>query len=380
MKIMRICGVFLCCVLIAGSAQTSLATEKDRISVLEKRVEDLYGQLSSSSPRTDYAIPKLQLRGFAHVQYDYESSNPGTDKNHFSTGGVDLFFISRISSKLTFFNETLFEFGPGGENILDVERVLLKYEYRDWLNISMGRGHTSLGYWNQTFHHGTFLYTTVDRPLLFQFEDDGGILPIHFVGLEVSGNVDVGIGNLNYVANIANGRGEITDSIQLIEDANNDKQLSLTMTLEPDALSGLGIGGNILYDVIPVDPGNPARSNEIQELIMGAHLFYIDDYIEFIGEYQFIDHNYVDQNHSGGYLQLALTFDKIKPYYRFDFLKIDTNDPFFAGLAGAEDIDQHTIGFKYEWFPFAAIKVEYRNLNGETVNSEFLTSQFSFAF
>ena len=46
-------------------------------------------------------------------------------------------------------------------------------------NVSIGRGHTAMGYWNQTFHHGKWFQTTTDRPAIYRFEDDIGILPVH---------------------------------------------------------------------------------------------------------------------------------------------------------------------------------------------------------
>jgi hypothetical protein len=50
-------------------------------------------------------------------------------------------------------------------------------------NVVVGRFHSAIGYSNTAYHHGTWLQTTTGRPLLFQFEDQGGILPIHNVRL-----------------------------------------------------------------------------------------------------------------------------------------------------------------------------------------------------
>jgi hypothetical protein len=354
---------------LTGNAVFSLADESGRIGTLENEVRDLKSRLSKISrpkTRTDYDLPSLKIH---------------TDNNNFTLGGVDLVITSKIAKKLSFLNETVFEFGADGANILDIERVLLKYEAYDWLNITMGRGHTALGYWNQRFHHGTWLQTTTDRPLIYAFEDDGGILPIHYVGLEGSGYVLLPFGQFHYYTNVANGRGKITDEVQLVEDANNEKMFSFMFSLEPTILEGFGFGANILFDVIPQNPSVAGRQNQIDETIAGAHLYYTDNRLEMIAEVQFIKHNETrDYYHNGGYAQLAYRFGKLKPYYRYDFLNIAGGDPYFAGLAGVEDSDQHTAGIKYEWFPYAAIKVEYRYLDSETVNSNALTAQVSFAF
>ncbi|MFQ5448994.1 MAG: hypothetical protein ACE5E9_00105 [Nitrospinaceae bacterium] len=364
------------------SSQKELKNLKKEISKLKKSYRQLNKRMIRK-PRTDFDLPKLQIRGFGHLQYDYKATKTISRNgfsNNFTNGGVDLFITSRIASKLSFLNETVFEFGEDGANVLDVERVLLKYEATNWFNVSLGRGHTALGYWNQRFHHGRWLYTTVDRPVLYSFEDDGGILPVHFVGLEFSGNLDSGIGGLTYVANVANGRGRITDEVQLTEDDNDSKMLSFMFSFEPDFLPGFGFGANIIGDTIPNNPGL-GRPIEVDERIYGTHVFYIDEKIELIGEFQFIEHSTATvKTHSGGYVQFAYTFfNKYKPYYRYDVIDIDSADSFFAET-GAEDTVQHTLGVRIEWFPFAALKLEYRNKDSDSISSDEATAQIAFAF
>ena len=72
------------------------------------------------------------------------------------------------------------------EVVVDVERLQIAYRWSDALRLTAGRGHTALGYWNESYHHGKLLQPTVERPEVLKFEDDGGILPVHFVGLEAA--------------------------------------------------------------------------------------------------------------------------------------------------------------------------------------------------
>ncbi|MBI5427472.1 MAG: hypothetical protein HZA02_04240 [Nitrospinae bacterium] len=387
-------GLLLLNLLLAGSVTASAGEESERaLAALEKEVKSLKGtvdRLSRPSEQTDFDPPKLQLRGFGHLQYDFDnrgtkdsSGNIATDRNanNFTNGGIDLFVTSQIARKLNFLSEIVFDFNDAGGTVPDVERVLVKYEYTDWLNVSMGRGHTALGFWNQRYHHGIWLATTALRPIIYRFEDEGGILPVHFEGIEFSGNLNTGIGNLTYMSNVANGRGRITDEVQMIKDDNTSKQVSFMFALEPNAVKGLGFGANILHDVIPNNANVAGRDREIEEVIGGVHAYYLDDHFELIGELQTIQHDSdVRKFHSGGYAQLAYAFDKIKPYYRFDFLDIKTGDVFFAGIAGVEDTKQHTFGVRYELFPYAALKVEFRRADATTFRSNAATAQISFAF
>lgn len=330
----------------------------------------------------------LEIHGFGHVQYDVErvdpNSGPSDTTNNFANGGVDLFITSELSDSFNFLNETVFEFGEDGENIVDVERVLLKYTASDAFNLSAGRGHTALGYWNQRYHHGTWLQTTTDRPLMYAFEDDGGILPVHFVGLEASGVI--ADGQLSYTFNVANGRGAITDEVQLIEDKNDSKMVSLLLTYEPETLEGFGIGVNALYDKIPEDMGVLGREKEIEEIIYGAHLFYVEYPWEIISEIQFIEHDVAGSggsfSHNALYAQIAYSIGKFKPYYRYDRMDIESGDPFFTiGVESTiEDKDQHTVGIRWDVDTYVALKLEYRHLNGDSEDSDAATLQASFAF
>lgn len=395
MKIARAFGfsLLLFCCSLAGSVPVSMAEDGERTLALEKEVKSLKGtvdRLSKPPEQSDFDPPKLQIRGFGHVQHDFENrdakNGSGTvtstsNANNFTNGGVDLFITSQIAKRLSFLSETLFDFNDAGNTVVDAERVLVKYEHADWLNVSMGRGHTALGYWNQRFHHGIWLATTADRPIIYRFEDNGGILPVHFEGIELSGNLNFDSGGLIYTGNVANGRGKITNEVQMIKDDNASKQVSFMFTLEPSAVKGLGFGANILHDVIPANPSVVGRGREIEEVIGGVHAFYLDDRIELIAEYQMIQHDSdVNKFHSGGYAQSAYTFGKIKPYYRFDFLDIKAGDPFFAGIAGVEDTRQHTVGVRFELFPYAALKVEFRHADADTFRSNATTAQMSFAF
>ena len=48
--------------------------------------------------------------------------------------------------------------------------------------LEVGRFHTDIGYWNTAFHHGLWLQIPVERPHVLRFEDDGGLVPVHWVG------------------------------------------------------------------------------------------------------------------------------------------------------------------------------------------------------
>ncbi len=361
-----------------GSTSISLAGEDERITTLENEVKSLHQEIdqltriNTSQSSGGLALPKLKIFGFGHFQY--EAMN---NENGFTLGDFDLFITSRIAKNFSFLSESVVEFEQSGTNVIDIERLMLKYEASNLLNIAVGRGHTAIGYWNRTFHHGAWLQTTIDRPALFEFEDDGGILPSHFVGIEFSGSANNDWGLFSYVVQLSNGRGQDVTDIQLVSDVDDHKQLNFYLNYSPKFISGLAIGGNFLFDEIP-DDAAVGRTVGTHEIIAGGHLNYTDSHIEFLSEFITIQHNANTHfSHLGGYVQLGYKFSQWIPYYRFDLLNIDTGDTFFPG---ASDIDQHTIGIRYDWFTYAAIKVEYRNLESPQSMRHAGIAQISFAF
>ena len=65
----------------------------------------------------------------------------------------------------------------------DLERFQLGWQATEDTVIWIGRYHQPTSVWNHDHHHGQYLQTSVSRPFLDEWEDLGGILPQHFVGM-----------------------------------------------------------------------------------------------------------------------------------------------------------------------------------------------------
>ncbi len=64
----------------------------------------------------------------------------------------------------------------------DLERFQVGWEPSDRSVLWFGRFHQASSVWNHEHHHGQFLQTSVTRPASEEWEDEGGIIPQHFVG------------------------------------------------------------------------------------------------------------------------------------------------------------------------------------------------------
>ena len=191
-----------------GPAQRSAPPVNEAEQQAESQAE------SAVPERMDLSKTLLRLRGFGDITLHGDTRKGNTTA--FTLGQLNLFVTSDISEKFKFLSEIVFEGGP--DNIygvtrgeintfsVDVERYLIQYSYNDYLNVAAGRFHTAIGYYNTAYHHSTWFQTTTGRPLLFQFEDRGGILPVHTVGVSASGLIPSGRLGLHYVAEVGNGR------------------------------------------------------------------------------------------------------------------------------------------------------------------------------
>ena len=160
-------------------------------------------------------LGELRIRGFNDI--NFRAFQDGHAPNTFTIGQLDLFLSSRLTSVVNVIGEVVVEAGDDNAIGVDLERMLLQYAPNDRFSIGAGRYHTAIGYYNATYHHGNWFQTAIGRPFIFRFEDDGGILPVHGVGITVQGQIPSGRAGLKYVAEIGNGRRSRTPSDEAVQ-------------------------------------------------------------------------------------------------------------------------------------------------------------------
>jgi hypothetical protein len=337
-------------------------------------------------------FPALHFRGFGDV--DFAGTDAKGTKSGFNMGQLILHMSSPLSEKVSVFGETSFtaQAGPTATAYnVDVERLLIRYDYNDFFKLSFGRYHTPINYWNTAFHHGLWLQTTIARPEMIRF--GGRFLPVHFIGMQAEGNIPSGPIGLGYNAGLGNGRsGNIArggDS----GDVNNNRAWVVNVFARPAALNGLQIGGAVYGDLVTASPaltGNP----QFRELITSASVLWTKETPEFLAEFAHVRHrNTITQqefNNNAAYVQIAYRLPgeahKWKPYYRFEWSNINPSDPLFTTVSQpaptVTDLTGSTVGVRYDISNFAAFKAEYRHTarraTDPVVNGVFLQTSFTF--
>lgn len=331
----------------------------------------------SENERMDVSKTLLRIRGFGDVTLHGDngktqvSNPPGLigDKTAFTLGQLNLFVTSDISDKFKFLSELVFEAGP--DNIygytrgtansfgVDVERYLLTYSDNEYFNLSAGRYHTAIGYYNTAYHHSTWLQTTTGRPLLFAFEDQGGILPIHNVGVEAYGRIPSGSLGLHYVAEVGNGResrnpiGE--EPVQNTVDDSNGKAVNFELFARPANIPGLQFGFSAYHDVLVPDTTRVG----VGETILAAHAVYTTPTFEWLNEALVVRHT-PEGGHTfqtpGWYSQISKRFGAYRPYLRYQYINASSGEPIFPdiGLRAGP-----SAGVRYDASESVALKLQY---------------------
>ncbi|MBZ5568398.1 MAG: hypothetical protein LAN64_11175 [Acidobacteriia bacterium] len=287
----------------------------------------------------------------------------------FSLGQVNLFVTSDISEKFKVISEIVFEAGTDNVFGVDLERMLLEYSYRDFLKLAVGRYHTSIGYYNTAYHHSTWFQTTTGRPFLFAFEDQGGILPVHNVGVSASGAIPSGPLGLHYVAEVGNGRASrspLSEAVQNVVDENGHKAVNLALFARPDSVRGLQAGFSVYRDVLtPGAPGlgvapGPVAAAHIGETILAAHAVLARPNFEWLNEALVIRHapqgtTLVYQT-PGFYSQISRRFGSYRPYFRYEYVNSPDKEPVFpdVGLRSGP-----SVGLRFDAAESVAVKLQY---------------------
>ena len=292
------------------------------------------------------AAQSTSMKGFADIQYHLSSDSNANVGFHI--GQFDHYITAELTENISFLGETVFEYG--GEWHVDVERLSIQYAFTDNLKLMMGKVHTPLGFWNNRFHHGAILMTSIERPTFLLFEDEGGILPIHTLGIMLSGS-GIGSTNAGYYLLVGNGIGSNPAG-----DNDNWKALCANGHFSP--MEGLELGLSGYFD--KVYQGFEAKvvlDPFYQSIVMGD-IVYRQGAIEFFTEGVAVNNNYT---HSGkslnsyGYYALgSYQIGSYRPYLKYDFLMPDETDPFFS----PELINRYTAGVRYDLNFNVALKAQ----------------------
>jgi hypothetical protein len=351
-------GVILTCLFCAGVARAD-----DSESNLDLKV---YGN-------ADFGVSTAQM---ANPQFAAT-----TVHNSFAAAALDI-FPTYSRDRLSFLAELMIEGHSDNSIGVDLERVQVAYLFAEWLRLRVGRAHTAFGYYGDSYHHGRIFDLTTSRPYFIGFEDSGGLLMAHTVGIGLEGAFKSKLVDIRYDFDVGNGRPSDPTAVPVLYALQDQKQLNLRLRFMPRFLDGLIVGGNIQYVPIGASPANPAvgtvvLAHPLNEYDVGVHIAYMEHHLHLIVEGAMMSRRdtvtRIEYRHYLGFFEGGYRIGAFTPYVRIEGAAFDeSGDPYLANetfasnmatssWAGTSHFGDLRLGTRWDALENLVFKLEYRH-------------------
>ncbi|MGH8134710.1 MAG: hypothetical protein ACRER4_00045 [Steroidobacteraceae bacterium] len=252
----------------------------------------------------------------------------------------------------------------------DLERFQVGWEALPNTYLWLGRFHQPASVWNTRHHHGPYLQSSITRPAIELWEDEGGVLPQHLVGLLAETRRPMGeTGGVSLAAGIGVGPALKTGSLEPLEafefhNFENRRSWSLRANWLPDFTGDDGIGLIASHSQIDIREANyPGPADRVDLDVAGLFVAWTHDpwrldaalyamRADFVGE------GSADDNFTAGYLQLRRELGK-----KFSILgrfedSADTSESRYLALFSDFTSQRTVLDFRWDFMRQQAITVE----------------------
>lgn len=317
----------------------------------------LFAAPISAEDRSDYLL-------FGNLTGTHNASVPtGVDLDHKDWEPAATFLYTRETEQLRLFTELHASKEGNGE----IARLQAGWRFAPQTTLWAGRFHNPQGYWNTQYHHGTYLQTSISRPGIERFDDEGGVLPSHFIGLQLDGTRNIGAeGGLRYEA--ALGAGGVIDDEGLESPAffmpqrSSKPTASLRATYTPVEGGPVSFGAFLGRNELPTDD---LAVREITQTVYGAFGTLDFERGRLIGAvtalYNELETTGTDTSgrFANAYLQAEYQATPTwTGYGRIENSSGADNDPYLT-LFPRYIKNQHVAGLRWDMYAKQALKLEY---------------------
>lgn len=313
---------------------------------------------------------ETQIRGFAEVLAGYNSTN---ERVSFGLGEQDLFITSELTDRFSFLGETVFKYSPSSPTLFDIsiERIVVKYNVAGNHNILVGKHHTPINYWNDTYHHGRVFFPTIYRPDMF----GDHFIPLHTTGISIQGH-DLGGLKFGYDLMIGNGIGS-----NEVSDNDNNKSITAAVHIKP--AEHLRVGLSLYSDKISKGSKDAHATDvvpaDVEQFLYSGSVAYFGKRFEALAEAT-IAMDHTDSTGSkqsiSGYAYAGVRLKQFIPYVRFDYSRVPEGELFFHH----DEKTSFTGGIRYEINYLTVIKLEYGHTENDAAKIDMVTAQLAIGF
>lgn len=370
-------------------AKTDAEQMRDMQNKLEA-IQNELSQMTSGLVSQSSSSAGMPLHGFMDVGFATNSqgnnvvANPNVpNPRGFYEGRLSFYMAPHFGDRVVALAEPNFEVSQSDGTVnVDIERLQIGYTFSDTATLWGGRFHTPYGYWNTAFHHGAQLQTSILRPRFLDFEDSGGILPAHMLGIWGTGKARVGKGRFTYDMFVGNGPKIVgaNASVPAVIAAPADYQTGgLDPNIAGDDNHSAMVGLNLGYEFSgsldglrlavhwlngDVNAYTPAPLTTKLNAGGGSIVYLSNDW-EIMSEYYGFNDKDVttDLKHKSraGYVQAGVSFNEWTPYVRLERTILDQQDNYFRMQANGQSYARQALGLRYNVSPKAALKLELMN-------------------
>lgn len=225
---------------------------------------------------------------FPEVTLHFANKSVGDTEQNGAEARVDFLYSAKLND-WRFLTEIVV-----GDAERDIERLALGKISPSGTQLWLGRYHTAIGQWNHKFHHGMYLQTSIHRPSIIEFEDDGGAIPAHATGIRLGGQHEMNDRMIEYMLEFGLGpelgKEGMLEPFTFLNVSKGEHDLAVTAKLTSHAIDDPFDDSGVFAGYIRI-PSDALSINEIQQTILGAYSNLTTDQVAWRGSLFFVRNN-----------------------------------------------------------------------------------------
>jgi hypothetical protein len=320
-----------------------------------------------------------RIRFFGQPGFEY-NVNPSQDASspYFRGGPLVLFATSQLGERFSVAGELHAHYMHTTGAEVEIERIYVRYFWKDYMSFRFGRMYTPIGYWNQNYNFGLILQPTIGRPKMLQPVHDGGFISTRDTGFMVEGE-EITKGRIFYKVLIGNGLGRNGGYLGTPYNLGHAHDLSPTIQIgfEPTEGLKLSVSGNWNdFEAGDTDQFGNEITEDFKSVLFGTSISFMnpDRKFEFISEYFVSTNKYAESGNKKSPSAFLYTgykaSNKVVPYLYIEWLRFDESDTFYhRENIYTEQVytnsREFNVGVRYRANPNVVLKLEASALHQE---------------
>jgi hypothetical protein len=300
--------------------------------------------------------------------YTFSESDPSVEDSS-TKGALDLLY-GYSGDRFRLLSEFLWS-----SDEAEFERLQAGVRIGDDTFIWGGRFHAPAKFWTSEYHHGQYLQTSITRPALEEWEDDGGATPAHITGVllesehQRSDESAIGLAaSVGYAPILEDGHLEAHELFQ----SSSDHGLSLNFRVayRPEFLSSTQFGLLAGWNEINVEPAAvplPDEPSGIDQMMLGAFGDWYWEDLRLVASIVYFDITVelpaqdVDDSYLLGYAQLEYEANNVMTVFGRIEGGVDQDDSTYLALFEAFITERYMLGARWDVVEHHALTIEVAN-------------------